>query len=71
MLGLVRLNRRALIRAHCSELFKDVLNIADDLNIIYSDVDVLAAKLLVDQMMTATFFKSTCCICYLNSSLAE
>ena len=71
MLGLVRLNRRALIGAHCSEVIKDVLNIADDLKIFCSDVDVLGAEFLVNQMMTATFFKSTRCICYLNSSLVE
>ena len=49
MLGLVRLNRRALIRAHCSEVIKDVLNIADDLKIFCSDGDVLGAKFLADQ----------------------
>ena len=70
MLGLVRLNRRALMKAHCSEIIKDVLNIADDLKIFCSDIDVLGAKSLVDQMMTATFLKSTRCICYLNNSLA-
>ncbi len=49
------LNRRALIWPHCSEIINDVLNIAVDLNIIHSDVDVLAAKLLVDQTMAVTF----------------
>ena len=49
MLGLVWLYRRALIRAHCSEVIKDVLNIADELKIFCSDVDVLVAKFLFDQ----------------------
>jgi hypothetical protein len=46
---LARLNRRALIRPHCSEFINDVLNMDDDLKIFCSDVDALGAKFLVDQ----------------------
>jgi hypothetical protein len=46
---LARLNRRALIVPHCSEVINDVLNMDDDLKIFCSDVDALGAKYLVDQ----------------------
>ena len=49
MLRLASLDRRALIRPHCSEVIKDVLAIADDLKIFCSDVDVWVARFLVDQ----------------------
>ena len=58
------------MRPHCSEVIKDVFTIADDLEMFCSDVDVLGVKFMADQIMTATFLKSTCCICYLKSSLA-
>ena len=45
-------------------MIKDVFTIADDLEMFCSDVDVLGVKFTADQIMTATFLKSTCCICY-------
>ena len=55
MLRLASLNRRALIRPHCSEVIKDVFTIADDLKIFCSDVDALGVKFMADRIMTATF----------------